>query len=191
MAWTTPRTWVYLETVTVAMMNEQVRDNETYLKSRTDISDYNISLDTVTTAVAVSGVTSEQTLYTFSVPGGTLSTANMLRLRIWGTQIDGNTTGNVYRIKYGGTTMLTITTTTVFLTAATFRIDVVLNANAATNAQRMLALVEGFTIVGTPTLGTAAEDSTAAKSLAVTVQPSDIANACTLYNAALEYLAAI
>jgi hypothetical protein len=31
MAWTTPRTWTTGETVTAAMLNEQVRDNENYL----------------------------------------------------------------------------------------------------------------------------------------------------------------
>lgn len=32
MAWTTPRTWTTGELVTAAMMNEQLRDNENYLK---------------------------------------------------------------------------------------------------------------------------------------------------------------
>ncbi|MCI0343934.1 MAG: hypothetical protein L0221_00635 [Chloroflexi bacterium] len=32
MAWTTPRTWVAGELVTKAMLDEQVRDNELYLK---------------------------------------------------------------------------------------------------------------------------------------------------------------
>lgn len=32
MAWTSPRTWTTGETVTAAMMNEQVRDNSAYLK---------------------------------------------------------------------------------------------------------------------------------------------------------------
>ena len=34
MAWTTPRTWTTGELVTAAQMNEQVRDNETYLKDQ-------------------------------------------------------------------------------------------------------------------------------------------------------------
>lgn len=34
MAWTTPRTWTTNELVTAAMLNEQVRDNENYLKDR-------------------------------------------------------------------------------------------------------------------------------------------------------------
>ena len=32
MAWTTPRTWVAGETATKAMLDEQIRDNEIYLK---------------------------------------------------------------------------------------------------------------------------------------------------------------
>ncbi len=36
MAWTTPRTWVASEVVTDTMLNEQIRDNEAYLKSKAD-----------------------------------------------------------------------------------------------------------------------------------------------------------
>lgn len=36
MAWTAPRTWTTAEIVTAAMMNEQVRNNELYLKGETD-----------------------------------------------------------------------------------------------------------------------------------------------------------
>jgi hypothetical protein len=36
MGWTTPRTWVASEVVTDAMLNEQVRDNEGYLKTKAD-----------------------------------------------------------------------------------------------------------------------------------------------------------
>jgi hypothetical protein len=36
MGWTAPRTWVVGEVVTAAQMNEQVRDNELYLKGETD-----------------------------------------------------------------------------------------------------------------------------------------------------------
>ena len=35
MAWTAPRTWVTAEVVTAAQMNEQVRDNSTWLKANT------------------------------------------------------------------------------------------------------------------------------------------------------------
>lgn len=38
MAWTTPRTWTAGEVVTATMMNEQVRDNLTYLKDHVDAS---------------------------------------------------------------------------------------------------------------------------------------------------------
>lgn len=36
MAWTTPRTWTAGEVVTASMMNEQVRDNLSYLKDHVD-----------------------------------------------------------------------------------------------------------------------------------------------------------
>ena len=38
MAWTTPRTWVTNELVTAALMNEQIKDNENYLKARMPIT---------------------------------------------------------------------------------------------------------------------------------------------------------
>jgi len=40
MAWTAPRTWTTGELVTAAMMNEQIRDNEVYLKAIDLYSDY-------------------------------------------------------------------------------------------------------------------------------------------------------
>ena len=38
MSWTTPRTWTTGELVTAAQLNEQMRDNETYLKDQFNIS---------------------------------------------------------------------------------------------------------------------------------------------------------
>ena len=43
MAWTSPRTWVYNELVTAALMNTHVRDNDSYLKTITD----NLSVHTI------------------------------------------------------------------------------------------------------------------------------------------------
>ena len=39
MAWVAPRTWVVGELVTAAFMNQDVRDNQTYLKTETDRMD--------------------------------------------------------------------------------------------------------------------------------------------------------
>lgn len=40
MAWTTPRTWATGEVVTAAMMNEQVRDNELFLRAHHSVRGY-------------------------------------------------------------------------------------------------------------------------------------------------------
>lgn len=138
-----------------------------------------------TAAVTASNTNVETTLLTVSVPGGTLGTNNGIRGKLAVTL--ANTSGSAdnlsFRIKYGSTTIATVTvvTTTVSLnTLSEGYIDFLLLANAATNAQKgslVLNIGSGIQYVAAGTqlvlqgqLGTAAEDSTAAKTLAITAQ---------------------
>lgn len=47
MAWTTPRTWVNNETVTHTMLNEQIRDNLDFLRSKDHVSVYKTAVESV------------------------------------------------------------------------------------------------------------------------------------------------
>lgn len=60
MAWTAPRTWTTAEIVTAGMMNEQVRDNELYLKTETDKLD-DVSQGDVTGSRAIDGTVYQNT----------------------------------------------------------------------------------------------------------------------------------
>lgn len=134
-------------------------------------------------------LTSEETIYTYTVPGGTLGTDKALHLRLSCEYL--NTSGGnrnlTLRAKFGATTMFG--DLQLMGSSATRRglvIDLILSANAATNAQRLagfstLSTGGSGSVAGYGALtgmnhgswhGTAAEDSTADKALAVTCQHS-------------------
>ena len=67
------------------------------------------ALDKVTANTTVTNTTAETTLYSFSVPGGTLGTNNVLRLTIQITDLDvPNGASVTLRFKYGGTTLTSV-----------------------------------------------------------------------------------
>jgi len=170
------------------------------------------ALDKVTTNASFSNSLAENTLYTFSVPGGTLGTNNKLRLTVF-FQLRGtdsvNAATTTFRFKYGGTTLHTIahgngdgSTVGTGSGAGTLLYD--LMADGATNAQ-----LGGYTAPGlvfkcttsgrvmvptafptTSLLGTAAVDSTSNQSLVLTAQmdTADPAVSVTLLAATLEKL---
>ena len=83
-AWTTPKTWVSGETVTAAMMNTYIRDNQNVLAMSPRILDVNVT-QTGTTAAA-----SPQTLMSYTLPGGTVVSAGQgVRVTAWGTCASG------------------------------------------------------------------------------------------------------
>jgi hypothetical protein len=140
-----------------------------------------IPLNISTTAVSVTNTTTETTLYTFSVPAGTLSTAGMLRLTLLGqiTSSAGPPTTTM-RYKYGTGVAATAAETTIASTTnGNVYIQYELAATGATNSQlieaegRMVNPANGAQ-AGTNTWlnanTTAAVDSTAAQAVAVTVQ---------------------
>jgi len=79
MAWTTPRTWVTGEVVTAAMMNEQVRDNEDYLKAHVDAA---TAVHGLGTGVYPTGCKQEQLRFEYKEANVTLSS---------GTEVQGVT----------------------------------------------------------------------------------------------------
>lgn len=147
-------------------------------------------LDRVTSAAGPSNTTTETAVYSFSVPGGSLSTNKMLRLSILGAFLNdsGGARSLTFRVKYGATTMFEDLTTTYAAQAQAreARIELQLAAQGATNDQVLSGELKlsatdaattgrggfntssgGFLL---PFGGDAAEDSTANKTLAVTVQ---------------------
>lgn len=151
------------------------------------------TLDRTTTDVTFSNSAAEQTIYTFSVPGGTLGTTGMLRLTIDSVFLN-NTAGQrtfTVKVKYGATTLFEDATGPVNPSAT---VNIVapmlleLHADgASTGAQRLRGMMScgdgnsgapttGYGNIGSapsftfrPFGGTSSEDSTAAKTLAVTV----------------------
>lgn len=94
--------------------------------------------DTDATSPAAS--TTETTLVTASIPGGTLGTNNAVYIRMNFSAFQMNTNGTLtLRFKYGSTTMVTITIPSTGHTSSQGHIDVYLVAGGATNSQEMSA----------------------------------------------------
>lgn len=144
-------------------------------------------LDQESSTITLSGSVVETDFFNYSVPGGTLGTANSIRVKAYGT-LTNNTGGNrtvTVKVVYGATTMFADVTPSIATNASAraWTLDFSISANNATNAQRlgghfMLGAVTnaangtgdfaGTTLVNVPFYGTAAEDSTAAKTLKIT-----------------------
>ena len=152
-------------------------------------------LAVVTTDVAISSTTTETTLVSQSITGGTLSTSNGVRVKLYFSALNITASNScTIRFKYGATTMLSIipTTDATFGAATGYSgwAEFTLLASGATNSQN----VAGAMSVGTSSFkigntggtqagfqsgntysaqGTASEDSTANKTLAITAQFSN------------------
>src|SRR5687767_11211551 len=111
MAWTTPTTRTTGDLITAAIWNTDLVDNLAYLKTETD--KYGALLrDAAETAIT--NTTVETTIFTGSVPAGTLSTNKLLLGRLY-FRWDSPSVGRAFtlRVKYGGTTMLTFVTPSI------------------------------------------------------------------------------
>lgn len=141
---------------------------------------------TTTTDVTVTTTTTETTLLTQSITGGTLSTANYIRAMFYITSMQTLTTADTctFRIKYGATTLISPTFNGSGAAGQVWngKLEVLLAASGTTGTQNAVAQwvfspgsyigngnITGFSVSST-TQGTAAEDSTTAKTFAVTAQ---------------------
>lgn len=150
--------------------------------------------DRVTTDVVVVNSAAETTLFSKSIAAGDLSTNRRLRLTLEGTYTNNSGAARTLqlKVKLGATTMIDVTTANIAAsaTARAWKLVVELSAQAATNAQFASVLgalgavstagsgvgawvdgsgTEHFPIVA---VAAATEDTTADKTLAVTVQHS-------------------
>lgn len=137
--------------------------------------------------VTVGNVTTETTVYTFSIPANTLGTSKLLRLILHNTakQHVAGTGTITWRLKYGATTLITAAGYDPNSTAAiSSRYTFEVMGHAATNIQ-----LGNFFDGGSTARGTAAEDSTAAKTLSITAEWSTTGGAnqlITMEHATLE-----
>jgi|GEM_PF-4429811 len=125
----------------------------------------------------------ETTLFTYTVPGGTLSTANVVRLNFsLSVTSNSGTSSLTVRVKYGGTSFTMFSNTYGTPTAQVGVGNVWIYADGATNAQWVFGKSEGIFAGSTGASGSCAVDSTADQALVVTAQHSQAAAgiSCTL-----------
>lgn len=126
------------------------------------------------------------TVYSFSVPGGTLDTDNRLRLTLQGGMAGGTNATDV-RLIYGATTLF-VATESPANDPSNYRIVAYLSADDATGAQHgtISILMQDSILDGAQ--GTSAEDSTGALTISITVDTNDAGQTYTMQHAVLELL---
>lgn len=142
-------------------------------------------LNLVTTDVTYASSTAENTLLSYSVAGGTLSTGNAIRVTMHvSTMTVTNTNTWTLRCKYGATTLVSKIYTAVGTTSLSGKIEFILGAAGTTGTQNgsyALSLAQPnysgnanttVQMIGESAQGTSSEDSTTAKTLAITSQHS-------------------
>jgi hypothetical protein len=114
MAWTAPRTWVALETVTAALMNTHVRDNLLLLKTKVD-DDGSLNTQMFGVGFSVGGANTSTTEtdplpgFTFSLPANFLDNGEFLHMRGFAAIVQ-NTNAKTIRFRCGGGTAITVWT---------------------------------------------------------------------------------
>lgn len=161
-------------------------------------------ITTATTNVVVASSTTETTLITQSITGGTLGTAGAIRVTLYLNTIAMSNGGSIaFRCKYGATTVVThtINCAGTAIGSISGKLEFMLVASGATGTQNgftHLSLGSGAEMNASTTAnlfwhvrgqeGTSAEDSTAAKTLAITAQNgvSGAGDTFTLLGAVIE-----
>jgi len=148
---------------------------------------YSGRIYTDTTTKTFTNSSAENTILTTTITGGTLSTANILRGRVYWNTLNSNSSAATLevKLKYGATTVATATlAATIPSNTMKGFIDVEILASGATNTQlgsiKIFGSEDTFSISGITNdalyvigTGTAAEDSTANKTFTITVQISN------------------
>ena len=151
----------------------------------------------INTGVTVTGDTSEHNLISVSIPGGTLSTTNAVRVKLFGkVTATVNTKTVTYRLKYGATTVATIVQTITLTTSASAAFDFVLdadlisqgNANSQTGFMTLLFSDTAPTTGFIPKTGTATEASAGALNLVISAQLNDATLSIGMVNTLVEQI---
>lgn len=124
------------------------------------------------TEINVTNTAAETTVYSESIAGGVLSTNNAIHLFLEGLIVNTSGVGvsPTIRVKYGATTILSIAASLPNGTNEEFEIDARIFADGATGAQKGQLIARRASGNLDSDRGTAAEDSTVAQTLEVTVQ---------------------
>jgi hypothetical protein len=130
--------------------------------------------------VTVTNTAAETSVYSFSVPGNLLSTNRSIRVVMHGTYLNNSAATRTIRLrlKYGATTVCdkTSATNAASATTADFWAEFVLSNTGTTNSQEAVMNLAidraGAYISPIIDTGVATEDSTAAKTLDITVTHS-------------------
>jgi hypothetical protein len=166
-AWTTPGSWT--GSPSESYFNTHIRDNLNHLYENRAPHFHDL------TETLISNSTTETTIYTYTIPGGTLSTGNAIKLRI-PYKLSNTTGGNVTftaKLLYGATTIATATTPNIASTndGAGF-VDAYLLANASASAQIGTIIVNETYQTATyerSVRGTATENSATDLALAIKI----------------------
>lgn len=172
------------DVVTSAFLNQLAVSTRDHSHGVGGVSTHVLAKDA--TDVTVVNTTTETTVFTTTIPGGTLSTTNGIRLILHAEYFNNTGTGRgmTTRVKYGGTTVFTrFDSFTTSADRAGFRIESLISPRAAATGTQFVVTTRRATNPGTldgTGLGTAGDiegvknnlaiDSTANQTLAVTVQ---------------------
>lgn len=137
----------------------------------------------------------EQTVYSFTIPGGTLDVSNAIKMTVYCGGFNGGGGGSgTFFLKYGGTTIASSTASVT--TNATGYITCYVMGAGATNSQEG-SFVADLTVVGggaaqsdfrVSNFGSAGVDSTTDQTLSLTFQfsVSSVSNVINFYHAVVE-----
>jgi len=163
------------QVLTAAQMNQVEVNIRDHIHGVSGVSSVLLDVDTSDTTI-VNDAT-EQTVYSFTVAGGTLSTNRLLRLTVFGEILNNSGTARTLtlRAKYGGTQFAGPAIATIASSASrrAVRLTALLAADGATNAQQGQAELHVGSAVGvagpdgTATAGAANLDITAHTALAI------------------------
>lgn len=167
-----------------------VRYNGTNMVMVSPLNNIRNKISAVVTDVTITNTTTETAILTTSIPANTLRTNNAVRARIFITSLT-TASAVTFRFKYGATTLATSNALNVG-TGQGGIIEVMLFANAATNAQEGSMYVCLNSTVNAPladtSTGTSAIDSTSAQNLVVTAQYASNNSTLTMSNAIVELI---
>lgn len=141
--------------------------------------------------VLISNSSAETTVLSGTVTGGTLGTTGLIKIQISATVV--NSAGNstlTWRVKYGGSTLLTVVPTVNFATTYFIVFDVWLRADGSASAQELMGIDTqwsgAFLVRQTPVVGTGAINSGIDQILEVTAQLS-LASASNVFKTYGQY----
>ncbi len=167
------------------------------MQSQTGTVPGGTKINVTTAAVTVSNTLIETNLLQVSIPGGILGSNNAIKLKLFIKNFSKDSGSlETIRLKYGSTTLFTISLNSVIGFTRNGYIELLLLGNGATNAQKASNLIELGENEDTSTFvrwinassSTSAEDSTVAKNLTVTFEwnSASAGNTITMDHAVIE-----